>query len=67
MVLLVLVDTNFQHRLTDLHLSKLIMTVLTFRDASKFASVNPAIDYVHTKDMSFAFTENCFAAVLSEP
>ena len=44
MVLLVLVDTNFQHRLTDLRLSKLIMLVLTFRDTFKFASVNnPAI------------------------
>ena len=41
-VLLVLVDTNFQHRLTDLHFSKLITTVLTVRDVSKFASVNPA-------------------------
>ena len=39
-----LVGTNFQHRLTDLHLSKLIMTMLTFGDVSKFASVNPAID-----------------------
>ena len=35
-----MVDTNFQHRLTDLHWSKLIMTVLTFRDVSKFSSVN---------------------------
>ena len=42
MVLLVLVDTNFQHRMTDLHLSKLITTVLTFRDVSKFASVKTA-------------------------
>ena len=41
-VLLILVETNFKHRLTDLHLSKLIMTVLTFRDISKFASVNTA-------------------------
>ena len=43
MVLLFLVYTNFFHRLTDLHLSKLIMTVLTFRDVSKFSSVNAAI------------------------
>ena len=41
--LLVLVDTNSKHRLTDLHLSKLIMTVLTFTGVSKFACVNPAI------------------------
>ena len=34
-MLLLLVDTNFWHRLTDLHLSKLIMTVLTLRDVSK--------------------------------
>ena len=44
MVLLVLVDTDFQHRLTDLHLSKVIMMVLTFRGISKFASVNPATE-----------------------
>ena len=43
MVLLVLVESNFWHHLTDLHLSKLIMMVLTFRDVSKFANVNPAI------------------------
>ena len=28
--------------MTDLHLSMLIMMVITFRDVSKFASVNPA-------------------------
>ena len=39
MMLLLLVDTNFQHRLTDLHLTKLIMTVLTFRDVSNFSSL----------------------------
>ena len=39
---LLLVGTNFLHRLTDLHLSKLIMTVLTFRGVSKFSSVNTA-------------------------
>ena len=42
MVLLVWAGTKFQHRLTDLHLSKLIMMVQTIRDVSKFASVNPA-------------------------
>ena len=35
---------NFYHRLTDLHLSTLIMTVLTFRDVSKFSGVNTAIE-----------------------
>ena len=45
-MLLLLADTNFKHRLTDLHLSKLIMTVLTFRDISKFPSVNKAIVFV---------------------
>ena len=44
-VLLLLDDTKFKHRLTDLHLSKLIMTVLPFRDVSKFSSVNTAIRY----------------------
>ena len=44
MVLLILVETNFWHCLTDLHLfPKLIMTVLTFRDVSKFSGVNTAI------------------------
>ena len=42
-VLLVLVATNFYHCMTDLHVSKLITTVLTFRDVSKFASVNTAM------------------------
>ena len=41
-VLSLLVDTNFSHRLTDLHLSKLIMEVLTFPDVSKFSNVNAA-------------------------
>ena len=30
-VVMLLVDTNFKHRLTDLHMPKLIMRVLTFR------------------------------------
>ena len=37
-----LVDSNLQHALTDLHLSKLTTTVLTFRDVSIFSSVNTA-------------------------
>ena len=41
-MILLLVVTNAEHRLTDLHLSKLIMAVLTFRDVSKFAGVNTA-------------------------
>ena len=43
-MLWILVDTNFQHRLTDLRLSKLIMTVLTFRDFSRISGVNTAIN-----------------------
>ena len=43
-MLLPLLNTKFQDQLTDLHLSKLIMTVLTFRDISKFSSVNTAND-----------------------
>ena len=39
---LLLVDTDFEHPLTDLHLSKLIMRVLTLRDVSKFSGVNTA-------------------------
>ena len=42
MMPLLLVDTNFWHSLTDIHLSKLIMTVLTFADVSKFSSVDTA-------------------------
>ena len=37
-----MVDTNFWHRLSDLHLSKLIMTVLIFRNVSKFSHVKTA-------------------------
>ena len=44
MVPLVLVVTNFLHRLIDLYLSKLIMIGLTFRDISEFSGVNPGIN-----------------------
>ena len=37
-----MVDNNLQHGLADLHLSKLVTTVLTFRDVSIFSSVNTA-------------------------
>ena len=43
-VLLFLVDTNFLHCLTDLHLLKLVMGVLTVRDVSKISNVNAAND-----------------------
>ena len=47
------VETNFS---PNLHLSKLIMTVLTFRDVSKFSRVNAAIiaDYEHAIIFKFA-------------
>ena len=50
MVLLLLVDTNFQHRPTDLHLSKLTMTMPTFRDVSKFSSVNKADESISSEE-----------------
>ena len=43
MVLLLLVKVSFWRRLTNLHLSMLIMTVLRFRDIFKFFSVNTAV------------------------
>ena len=39
-----LLTYNIKHRLTDVRLSKLIMTVLTFRGVSKFSGVNTASD-----------------------
>ena len=51
-VLLLLVDTNFWYRLTDLHLSKLSMTVLTVRDIPKFSCVNTAIGAVFLLHLS---------------
>ena len=44
MVLLLLIDIYCQHRLTDLHLSKLIMTVLNFKDVFKLSCVTAAIN-----------------------
>ena len=46
MVLLLLVDTNFKHNLTDLRLSKQIMRVLIFRDVSKLSGVNTPDSYI---------------------
>ena len=36
-------DINFWHRVTDLPACKIIITVLTFGDISKFSSVNTKI------------------------
>ena len=44
--LLLLFDANCHYRLTDLHFSKLIMMALTFRDVSKFLSVNIVIQTI---------------------
>ena len=46
MVVLLLVEFHFQDHLTDLHLPKLIITMLTFRDISKFPGVNTAINVI---------------------
>ena len=57
---LLLVDTSFKHRLTDLHSSKLIMTVPTFRDVSKFSSVD-------TANITLIFVESWNPCVYTRP
>ena len=56
-VLLLLVETNFWHRLTDLHLLKLIMTPvmteLTFRNVSKLSSAKRSFQ-VNRTNLKFA-------------
>ena len=46
-MLLLLVDTNLSDRLIDLHLSMLIMTVLTFKDVVNFPRVNTAMTHFY--------------------
>ena len=62
-MLLLLVDTDCKHRLTVLHLSKLIMRVLTLRDISKFSSVNTASN-IRDKKMRILVQTTTFRPLL---
>ena len=59
MVPLVLVVTNFKHRLTDLHLLKLIMIGPTFRDIFKFSGVNPGVNIAIPFNFLVPFSYAC--------
>ena len=43
LLVILLVDINFNHCLTDLHFPKVIMRMLPIREASTFSGVNTAI------------------------
>ena len=63
MVPLVLLLTDFLHRLTDFYLSKLIMIGQTFREISKFSSVNPGLNTAIQLNFLVPFSYVCITLI----